>query len=347
MKIDKIRELNDKALLDIKEVENIIEIKAKLDRLNKIKVKYLGKKSEIIEIQKLLKEVSIEEKKELGKEINIFKNSIEKLILDKILELEKQELEERLLKEKLDLTLPVSSFLGTKHPIEKVTEELMQVFEEMGYEVIDGPEIEKTEYIFDMLNTPKDHPARELQDTFYLNDEIVLRSQTSAIQIRKMLEGELPIKMICPGRVYRSDSVDATHSPVFNQLEGLVVGENITMSDLKGTLEIFVKKILGEDVQIRFRPHHFPYTEPSAEVDVTCFVCKGKGCSVCKREGYIELLGCGMVHKKVLENCGIDSNKYSGFAFGFGIDRITMAKYGITDLRLLYENNVKFLNQFN
>ena len=236
--------------------------------------------------------------------------------------------------------------LGSIHPITGIIDNIKEIFLGLGYEIVDGPEIEKTYYVFDQLNTPIDHPARDLQDTFYINENIVLRSQTSSVQIRTMEAQKPPIKIICPGTVYRSDSVDPTHSPVFHQIEGLVVDKGITMSDLKGTLETFAKRCLGENTEIRFRPHHFPYTEPSAEVDVSCFVCKGKGCRVCKNEGWIELLGCGMVHPKVLENCGIDHNIYSGFAFGFGAERIAMAKYGIDDMRLLYENDVRFLKQF-
>lgn len=317
-----------------------------INSLNDIKVEYLGKKGIVTSLLSNIASLTIEEKKEFGKLVNIAKKEIDEKITIKRDELVEIELNQKLLNEKIDISYPVDTKIGSVHPIEQVIDEQIQIFTSMGYEVVEGPEIETTNFIFDMLNTAKDHPAREMQDTFYVSDSMVLRSQTSAIQIRKMLEGNLPIKMICPGKVYRSDSVDATHSPVFHQMEGLVIGENITMSDLKGTLEVFVKKSLGENTQIRFRPHHFPYTEPSAEVDVTCFVCKGKGCSVCKQEGFIELLGCGMVHPQVLENCGIDSNKYNGFAFGFGIERIAMAKFNISDMRLLYENDVKFLNQF-
>ena len=216
----------------------------------------------------------------------------------------------------------------------------------MGYSIADGPEVETAVYNFDKLNTPEDHPARDLQDTFYITEDIILRTQTSPVQARVMENQKPPIKIICPGAVSRSDTLDATHSPVFHQIEGLVVDKNITMSDLKGTLEMFAKNCLGPNTKVRFRPHHFPFTEPSAEADVSCFVCGGKGCRVCKQEGWIELLGCGMVHPKVLENCGIDPNEYSGFAFGFGVERIAMAKFGIDDLRLLYENDVRFLKQF-
>ena len=256
-------------------------------------------------------------------------------------------LKEKLEKEKIDVTVPANSRkIGSIHPITGVIDNIKEIFLGLGYEIADGPEIEKTYYVFDQLNTPEDHPARDLQDTFYITDDIILRTQTSSVQIRTMENKKPPIKIICPGAVYRSDSVDMTHSPVFHQIEGLVVDKNITMADLKGTLEIFAKKCLGENTKIRFRPHHFPYTEPSAEVDVSCFVCGGKGCRVCKNEGWIELLGSGMVHPNVLRNCGIDPEEYSGFAFGFGVERIAMAKYGIDDMRLLYENDVRFLKQF-
>lgn len=338
-KIDKINKLKEMVLEKVaKETDK--------ENLYNIKVEYLGKKGEFTKFLKQLKELDLEEKKKFGEVLNLAKVTVETALNEKALEIEEKILAKKLENEKLDLTLPVEEKIGSIHPIEQIIDEQIKLFTEMGYEVVEGPEIETTENIFDMLNTEKDHPAREMQDTFYISDLMVLRSQTSAIQIREMLKGELPIKIICPGKVYRSDSVDSTHSPVFHQLEGLVIGENITMSDLKGTLELFAKKTLGENTKIRFRPHHFPYTEPSAEADVTCFVCKGKGCSVCKQEGFIELLGCGMVHPKVLENCGIDSKKYNGFAFGFGIERIAMAKFNISDMRYLYENDVKFLNQF-
>lgn len=338
-KIDEINKLKEMVLEKVaKETDK--------ENLYNIKVEYLGKKGEFTKFLKQLKELDLEEKKKFGEVLNLARVTVETALNEKALEIEEKILAKKLENEKLDLTLPVEEKIGSIHPIEQIIDEQIKLFTEMGYEVVEGPEIETTENIFDMLNTEKDHPAREMQDTFYISDLMVLRSQTSAIQIREMLKGELPIKIICPGKVYRSDSVDSTHSPVFHQLEGLVIGENITMSDLKGTLELFAKKTLGENTKIRFRPHHFPYTEPSAEADVTCFVCKGKGCSVCKQEGFIELLGCGMVHPKVLENCGIDSKKYNGFAFGFGIERIAMAKFNISDMRYLYENDVKFLNQF-
>ena len=269
--IKKLQDIRKRADEEIEDKKNEI-LKNMLD----IKVKYLGKKSEILEVFKYMKNLSDEEKKKIGENINKIKFEIESKVTERIKYLERKEILEKELKEKIDLSLPVQSEIGTIHPIQQIIDDQIKIFTEMGYEVVEGPETETTHNIFDMLNTPKDHPAREMQDTFYLSENIVLRSQTSAIQIRKMLEGNVPIKIICPGRVYRSDAVDATHSPVFHQMEGLVIGENITMADLKGTIKMFVKRALGENINIRFRPHHFPYTEPSAEVDVTCFVCNRK-----------------------------------------------------------------------
>ena len=269
--IKKLQDIRKRAEEEIEDKKNEI-LKNMLD----LKVKYLGKKSEILEVFKYMKNLSDEEKKKIGENINKIKFEIESKVTERIKYLERKEILEKELKEKIDLSLPVQSEIGTIHPIQQIIDDQIKIFTEMGYEVVEGPETEITHNIFDMLNTPKDHPAREMQDTFYLSENIVLRSQTSAIQIRKMLEGNLPIKIICPGRVYRSDAVDATHSPVFHQMEGLVIGENITMADLKGTIRMFVKRALGENINIRFRPHHFPYTEPSAEVDVTCFVCGRK-----------------------------------------------------------------------
>lgn len=288
-----------------------------------------------------------EERPAFGQKINSLREELEKAMERREREVKEKLLEQRLQKEKIDVTMPGKNIeLGSVHPITQVIQEVEEIFLGMGYSIADGPEVETTYYVFDQLNTPPEHPARDLQDTFYVTDNVILRTQTSSVQIRTMENQKPPIKIICPGAVYRSDTPDATHSPLFHQIEGLVVDKNITMSDLKGTLEMFARNCLGPNTKIRFRPHHFPYTEPSAEADVSCFVCGGKGCRVCKQEGWIELLGCGMVHPKVLENCGIDSNEYSGFAFGFGVERIAMAKFGIDDLRLLYENDVRFLRQF-
>lgn len=318
-----------------------------LTSLNEVRVKYLGKKGELTQVLRGMGGLSPEERPVIGALVNTVRDEIE-LAIEKVeKELKNKELLEKLKSETIDVTMPSKKTeLGSIHPITKIYQEIEDVFVGLGYEIADGPEVELAIYNFDKLNTPKDHPARDSQDTFYINEDIVLRSQTSSVQARVMETRKPPIKIICPGTVYRSDSVDATHSPVFHQIEGLVVDKNITMADLKGTLETFAKKCLGENTVIRFRPHHFPFTEPSAEVDVSCFVCGGKGCKTCKGEGWIELLGCGMVHPNVLRNCGIDPDEYSGFAFGFGADRVAMAKFGIDDLRLLYENDVRFLKQF-
>lgn len=315
--------------------------------LNELKVKYLGKKGELTAVLRGMGALSPEERPVIGSFVNKVRDELEVCIEQKEKEFKKQELLEKLLNENIDVTEPSKKInLGSLHPITQIIDEVKEIFLGMGYQIADGPEVEKAVYNFDKLNTPLDHPARDIQDTFYITDDILLRSQTSPVQARVMESAKPPIKIICPGAVYRSDSVDATHSPVFHQIEGLVVDKNISMTDLKGTLEMFAKKCLGENTKIRFRPHHFPFTEPSAEADVSCFVCGGKGCRVCKQEGWIELLGCGMVHPNVLSNCGIDPEIYSGFAFGFGVERIAMAKFGIEDMRLLFENDVRFLKQF-
>lgn len=261
--------------------------------------------------------------------------------------IKKAKLDEQLSSEKIDVTLPgIRKSLGHKHPLSIVLDEVKEIFVGMGFDIVDGPEVETDYYNFEALNMPKHHPARDTQDTFYIDDNTLLRTQTSCVQIRTMENSEPPIRMISPGRVYRSDAVDATHSPIFHQVEGLVVDRGITFSDLKGTLETFFQALYGQDCVVRFRPHHFPYTEPSAEVDVQCFSCGGRGCRLCKNEGWIEILGCGMVHPVVLKNCGIDPEIYSGFAFGVGLERIAMRRYNINDMRLFYENDVRFLNQF-
>lgn len=315
--------------------------------LNDARVKYLGKKSELTLILRGMGEIAPEERPVIGSLVNEVRDELENLIEEREMEFKTAEIKRKLEHEKIDVTMPGKKVnLGSVHPITQIIKDMEEIFIGMGYEIADGPEVELATYNFDKLNTPQDHPARDIQDTFYVTDDIVLRSQTSPVQARVMETQKPPIKIICPGVVYRSDSVDATHSPVFHQIEGLVVDKNISMGDLKGTLEMFAKKCLGEKTQIRFRPHHFPFTEPSAEADVSCFVCGGKGCRVCKGEGWIELLGCGMVHPNVLRNCGIDPEVYSGFAFGCGIERIAMAKFGIDDMRLLYENDVRFLKQF-
>ena len=337
---EKLEQIKNNAKEEIKNAQTV-------KQLNEIKVKYLGKKGELTTILRGMGELSPEERPIIGSLVNSVRDEIEEELKEKEKTVKENELKEKLEKEKIDVTMPSKKInLGSIHPITQIINEVEDIFLGMGYEIADGPEVETTFYNFDQLNAPEDHPSRDLQDTFYITDNVILRTQTSPVQARVMENKKPPIKIICPGTVYRSDTVDATHSPVFHQVEGLVVDKNISMADLKGTLEMFAKKCLGENTKIRFRPHHFPFTEPSAEADVSCFVCGGKGCRVCKNEGWIELLGCGMVHPNVLKNCGIDPKEYSGFAFGFGVERIAMAKFGIDDLRLLYENDVRFLKQF-
>lgn len=324
-----------------------IEKLTSLPDLVNLKVKYLGKKGEMTNILKNLNKALPEERPYIGKVANMVRCSIERLLAEKEDLLKNKMLEEKLRLEKIDVTIPGTRVKpGKLHPLTTVIREMEDIFLGMGFEFAQGPEIEYVYYNFDALNVPPDHPSRSLQDTFYIKDDVVLRTQTSSVQIRAMQKKKPPIKLISPGRVYRSDDIDATHSPMFHQLEGLVVDKNITMGNLKWTLETFIKKFYGSDINIRFRPHYFPFTEPSAEVDMTCFMCKGKGCKVCKGEGYIEVLGAGMVHPNVLKNCNINSDEYSGFAFGMGLDRLTMIKFNIDDLRLLYENDIRFLSQF-
>ncbi|MCI8384719.1 MAG: phenylalanine--tRNA ligase subunit alpha [Clostridia bacterium] len=327
----------------VKEINQCQEEK----QLNELRVKYLGKKGELTVVLRGMGALCPEERPMIGSLVNEVRDELEELFQQKEKEFKRKELQKKLETESIDVTEPSKKIaLGSLHPITQIIKEVEEIFLGMGYQIADGPEVEKAIYNFDKLNTPPDHPARDVQDTFYITEDIVLRSQTSPVQARVMEQQKPPIKIICPGAVYRSDSVDATHSPVFHQIEGLVIDKNIAMTDLKGTLEMFAKKCLGENTKIRFRPHHFPFTEPSAEADVSCFVCGGKGCRVCKGEGWIELLGCGMVHPNVLKNCGIDEQEYSGFAFGFGVERIAMAKFGIEDMRLLFENDIRFLKQF-
>ncbi|CAB1244451.1 phenylalanyl-tRNA synthetase (alpha subunit) [Ruminococcaceae bacterium BL-6] len=315
--------------------------------LENLRVKYLGKKGELTSILKQMGKLSAEERPAVGQLANQIRSLIEQDLEKRASELKAGEMKRRLEREKLDVTLPgVHRELGVRHPLTIVLDELKEIFVGMGFRIVEGPEVEYDYYNFEALNMPKNHPARDTQDTFYINDNILLRTQTSPVQVRVMEKQKPPIRIISPGRVYRSDAVDATHSPLFHQIEGLVVDKGITFANLKGTLETFVKRLYGEDSVVRFRPHHFPFTEPSAEVDVQCFSCHGEGCRLCKGEGWIEILGCGMVHPKVLSNCGIDPEEYSGFAFGMGLERIVMRRYSIDDLRLFYENDVRFLKQF-
>ena len=315
--------------------------------LETLRVKYLGKKGELTSILKQMGGLSAEERPVIGQLANQVRSLIEEELTKRAAELKEQAQQARLEQERLDVTLPGKRReLRAKHPLSIVVDELKAIFVGMGFEIVDGPEVEYDYYNFEALNIPKNHPARDTQDTFYINDNIVLRTQTSPVQVRVMEKTQPPIRIISPGRVYRSDAVDATHSPLFHQIEGLVVDRGITFAHLKDTLETFVKRLYGEDSVVRFRPHHFPFTEPSAEVDVQCFNCHGEGCRLCKGEGWIEILGCGMVHPKVLSNCGIDPEVYSGFALGMGLERVVMRRYNIDDLRLFYENDIRFLKQF-
>ncbi len=318
-----------------------------LDRLNEVRVSFLGKKGKLTALLKSMKEIAPEDRPAFGQLVNEARAQIEEAIEDTKKKLEKQALELQLKTEVIDVTLPArKNHVGHRHPNTIAREEVERIFIGMGYEVVEGPEVEYDLYNFEKLNIPANHPAKDEQDTFYINKEIVLRTQTSPVQARIMEKGKLPIRVIAPGRVFRSDEVDATHSPSFHQIEGLVVDKNITFADLKGTLEVFAKELFGENTKTKFRPHHFPFTEPSAEMDVSCFKCGGKGCRFCKGEGWIEILGCGMVHPHVFEMCGIDPEKYTGFAFGVGLERIALLKYEIDDMRLLYENDARFLKQF-
>ncbi|WP_026669263.1 phenylalanine--tRNA ligase subunit alpha [Butyrivibrio sp. AE3006] len=335
--LDKIRE---SALKQIEETEG-------LDMLNDIRVNILGKKGELTSILKSMKDVAPEDRPKVGQMVNDVRQEIENVLEDTKKKMEAAAREAKLASETIDVTLPAKkNNVGHRHPNTITLEDVENVFIGMGYEVAEGPEVEKDYYNFEALNIPADHPAKDEQDTFYITGDLLLRTQTSSTQVHEMEKGKLPIKMIAPGRVFRADEVDATHSPSFHQIEGLVIDKDITFADLKGTLAEFAKEIFGEDVKVKFRPHHFPFTEPSAEMDVSCFKCGGKGCRFCKGEGWIEILGCGMVHPHVLEMSGINPEEYTGFAFGLGLERIAVLKYEIDDMRLLYENDIRFLEQF-
>ena len=337
---EKLRQIEELANAEIGRAE-------KLDRLNDIRVSFLGKKGTLTQVLKSMKDVPPEERPQVGKWVNDTRARIEEQMELYRARLEEEGLTRRLKEEEIDVTLPAKKpARGHRHPNTIALEEVERIFVGMGYEVLEGPEIEYDEYNFTKLNIPANHPAKDEQDTFYITDDILLRTQTSPVQARIMEQGKLPIRMIAPGRVFRSDEVDATHSPSFHQIEGLVIDKGITFADLKGTLEVFAKELFGADTKTKFRPHHFPFTEPSAEMDVSCFKCGGKGCRFCKGEGWIEILGCGMVHPHVLEMCGLDPDEYGGFAFGVGLERIALLKYEIDDMRLLYDNDVRFLKQF-
>lgn len=331
----------------VKAVTDEVSAAQSLAELEAVRVKFLGKKGALTAILKGMGTLTPEERKVTGQAANEAREEIEATLAQKLTQLETADLEQRLASEAIDVTMPAkASPIGKRHPLNLVLDEIKEIFLGMGFAVAEGPEVEYDYYNFEALNIPKNHPARDTQDTFYISENVVLRTQTSPVQIRTMEHQKPPIRIIAPGKVYRSDAVDATHSPLFHQIEGLVVDKGVTMSDLKGTLDEFAKRLYGEGTVTRFRPHHFPFTEPSAEMDIMCFSCHGEGCRLCKGEGWIEILGCGMVHPKVLSICGIDPEEYSGFAFGMGLDRITMRRYQIDDLRLLFENDLRFLNQF-
>ena len=337
---EKLEEIRQKAIASIEEANDA-------DSLNDIRVKVFGKKGEFTQVQKGMKDVAPEDRPKVGAMINEARAAIEEKMTEAREKMQQKALEERLKRETIDVTLPAKkNKIGHRHPNTIALEEVEKIFIGMGFDVVEGPEIEKDYYNFEALNIPANHPAKDEQDTFYINKDILLRTQTSPVQVRQMEAKKPSIRMIAPGRVFRADEVDATHSPSFHQIEGMVIDKGITFSDLKGTLEMFVHKLFGEDTRVKFRPHHFPFTEPSAEMDVSCFKCGGKGCRFCKGEGWIEILGCGMVHPKVLRMSGIDPDVYSGFAFGVGLERIALLKYEIDDMRLLYENDIRFLSQF-
>ncbi len=337
---EKLKAIQEEALSKISDV-------ADLDNLYKIKVDILGKKGQLTEVLKGMKDVAPEDRPKVGQMVNDTRKTIEEKLETMKAQLEEKALNAKLAKEVIDVTLPANkNEIGHKHPNTLALEEMERIFTGMGYEVVEGPEIEFDYYNFEALNIPADHPAKDEQDTFYIDKNIVLRTQTSSVQARVMENTQPPIRIISPGRVFRSDAVDATHSPSFHQVEGLAIDKNINFADLKGTLADFAKELFGPETKIKFRPHHFPFTEPSAEMDVSCFKCGGKGCRFCKGEGWIEILGCGMVHPNVLKMSGIDPEKYQGFAFGVGLERIALLKYEIDDMRLLYENDARFLKQF-
>lgn len=338
---DKLNRIKEEAINEIFRVKSIEE-------LEQIRVRFLGKKGELTLILREMGKLSPEERPVIGQLANDTRNEIERELSSKKEKINLELENKKFNKEKIDITIPGKKIkLGHRHPLIQTIEELENLFIDMGFTVVDGPEIETVENNFDALNSPEDHPSRDLTDTFYITDKILLRSQTSPVQIRTMKKTKPPIRIVSAGRTFRFDDVDDTHSPMFHQLEGLVVDEGITITNLMDTIDVFIKELFGNDMKTRFRPHYFPFTEPSAEVDVSCFQCKGKGCDACGGTGWsMELLGCGMVHPKVLENCGIDSEKYSGFAFGLGVDRIAMVKYGIDNIRLLFDNDMRFLEQF-
>ena len=327
----------------LEEIENAVQPRI----LEELKVKYIGKKGKLTELSRAMGSLSPEERPAFGQKLNNLRKQLEEAFEKKEKEIKERLLSERLESERIDVTIPApAAQTGSLHPLSIVRNELIEIFVRMGFDVAEGPEVETDYYNFQALNIPQDHPARDMQDTFYVTDSLLLRSQTSAMQIRTMEKQKPPIRIICPGRVFRADEADATHSPIFHQMEGLVVDKGITMCDLKSTLDIFAREVYGSDAKTKLRPSYFPFTEPSVEVDVTCSECSGKGCRVCKGSGWVEILGAGMVNPKVLAGCGIDPAVYSGFAFGMGIDRIALTRYKISDMRIMFEDDVRFLEQF-
>ena len=337
---EKINEILERTLEELKSANDF-------QSLDAVRVRVLGKKGELTGILRGMGQVAADMRPKIGQWVNEAREKLEEAIGEAQKKIAERELEKRLENEKVDVTMPVEGrSAGSLHPMSIVLEQLLDIFTGMGFEAVEGPEVELDHYNFELMNIPKNHPARDAQDTFYIDDNVVLRTHTSPVQARIMTTRKPPIRIVSFGRVYRADEADATHSPVFHQLEGLVIDENISMGDLKGTLDTFARRLYGEGVTTRFRPSFFPFTEPSAEVDLTCAACRGKGCRICKDTGWIEVLGSGMVNPKVLEMCGIDSGKYSGFAFGMGVERLSNLKYNVPDMRYLYENDVRFLRQF-
>lgn len=337
--LETLQKLRQQAAEELKSVDSAQALEA-------LRLRMLGKKGELTALLKSLGQLSSQERPHVGAQINEVREWLQQLLSDRQAAFEKLDREEKLRLESIDVTEPRPPLaVGSAHPITLVMDDMIECFTGLGFEVMEGPEVELDHYNFELMNLPKNHPARDAQDTFYMDDSIVLRTHTSPMQARAMLTKKPPIRIICPGRVYRADEMDATHSPVFHQMEGLVIDEHVTMANLRGTLEAFAKKLYGPDITTRFRPSFFPFTEPSAEVDLTCVSCRGEGCRICKGTGWIEVLGSGMVNPKVLQMCGIDPNKYSGFAFGIGLERIAMQRYGIRDMRLLYEGDVRLLSQ--
>lgn len=337
---EKLMAIREEAAADIRNAKSSGEI-------DSVRVKYLGKRGSLTQVLRSMGSIAPKDRPAIGRLGNEVRNEIEGLLKEADESLKMKERGEKISSGTIDISLPGKApQRGAKHPLTQVLDEVKEIFIGMGFSVVEGPEVELDYYNFEAMNIPKDHPARDVQDTFYINDEVLLRTQTSPMQARYMEKHQPPIRIIVPGRVYRSDTPDASHSPVFTQIEGLVVDDGITMGNLKGTLDVFAKGLFGEKTRTKFRPHHFNFTEPSAEVDVSCVICNGKGCKLCKGTGWIEILGCGMVHRRVFEMCGIDPKKYTGFAFGIGLERIALIKYGIDDIRLFYDNDIRFLNQF-